>query len=218
MRCSLEMAMSSHRSHQPRHSRHRQALPRRHRRSDVERGSQDARGGPAREGPHRGRHRDHHAGAAQGRTRDLRRRRHQRPPRRARSRRRCRRPSAPARISCRRSWPAARTRSFAPREGVEDNYEEGARSINRLKPSKKDVVIGVSASGMTQFVRGALTRARQAGSQDHLRDLRPAHRAADLRRPDDCAGRRPRSHRRIDAPEGRHRHQDRAQHADHRRR
>src|SRR2546425_12390524 len=29
-----------------------------------------------------------------------------------------------------------------PREGVEDNYEEGARSINRIKPSKKDVVVG----------------------------------------------------------------------------
>jgi len=52
-----------------------------------------------------------------------------------------------------------------PREGVEDNYEEGARAVNRLKPSKKDVVIGVSASGMTQFVRGALTRARRAGSK-----------------------------------------------------
>src|SRR5215470_2034441 len=26
------------------------------------------------------------------------------------------------------------------REGVEDNYEEGARSINRLRPTKKDVV------------------------------------------------------------------------------
>ena len=51
------------------------------------------------------------------------------------------------------------------REGGEDNYEEGARSINRLKPSKKDVVIGVSASGMTPFVRGALTRARRAGSK-----------------------------------------------------
>ena len=51
------------------------------------------------------------------------------------------------------------------REGVEDNYEEGARSINRLRPGKKDVVIGVSASGMTQFVRGALTRARRAGSK-----------------------------------------------------
>lgn len=51
------------------------------------------------------------------------------------------------------------------KEGVEDNYEEGARSINRVKPKKSDVVIGVSASGMTQFVRGALTRARRAGSK-----------------------------------------------------
>src|SRR5450759_3847064 len=51
------------------------------------------------------------------------------------------------------------------REGVEDNYEEGARSINRLRPTKKDVVIGVSACGMTQFVRGALTRARRANSK-----------------------------------------------------
>src|SRR4029077_2570474 len=51
------------------------------------------------------------------------------------------------------------------KEGVEDNYEEGARAMMRLKPSKKDVVIGVSASGMTQFVRGGLTRARRAGAQ-----------------------------------------------------
>src|SRR5690349_5015374 len=51
------------------------------------------------------------------------------------------------------------------KEGVEDNYEEGARSIVRFRPTKKDVVIGVSASGMTQFVRGALTRARRAGSK-----------------------------------------------------
>src|SRR2546422_2170237 len=51
------------------------------------------------------------------------------------------------------------------KEGVEDNYEEGARSVNRLRPTRKDVVIGVSASGMTQFVRGALTRARRAGSK-----------------------------------------------------
>ena len=54
---------------------------------------------------------------------------------------------------------------FRAREGVEDNYEEGARAITRLRPTKKDVVIGVSASGMTQFVRGALTRARKAASK-----------------------------------------------------
>jgi N-acetylmuramic acid 6-phosphate etherase len=54
---------------------------------------------------------------------------------------------------------------FSAKEGVEDNYEEGARSITRLGPTKKDIVVGVSASGMTQFVRGALTRARQAGAR-----------------------------------------------------
>ena len=54
---------------------------------------------------------------------------------------------------------------LSPREGVDDNYEEGARSINRLRPTSRDVVIGVSASGMTQFVRGSLTRARRAGSK-----------------------------------------------------
>jgi len=55
--------------------------------------------------------------------------------------------------------------TFAAKEGVEDHYEEGARSITRLKPTKMDVVIGVSASGMTQFVRGGLTRARKAGAR-----------------------------------------------------
>ena len=51
------------------------------------------------------------------------------------------------------------------KEGAEDNYEEGARQITRLQPTRKDVVVGVSASGMTSFVRGALTRARQAGAR-----------------------------------------------------
>jgi N-acetylmuramic acid 6-phosphate etherase len=54
---------------------------------------------------------------------------------------------------------------FTAKEGVEDNYEEGARSIMRLRPTKRDLVIGVSASGMTPFVRGALTRARRAGAR-----------------------------------------------------
>ena len=58
-----------------------------------------------------------------------------------------------------------RDATFAAKEGVEDNYEEGARAITRFHPTKKDIVVGVSASGMTQFVRGALTRARRAGSR-----------------------------------------------------
>ena len=51
---------------------------------------------------------------------------------------------------------------FRVKEGVEDDYEEGARAIARLRPTSRDVVVGVSASGMTPFVRGALTRARKA--------------------------------------------------------
>src|SRR6186713_1756259 len=34
---------------------------------------------------------------------------------------------------------------FRAKEGVEDNFEEGARSMTRLRVSKRDVVIGVSA-------------------------------------------------------------------------
>jgi N-acetylmuramic acid 6-phosphate etherase len=55
--------------------------------------------------------------------------------------------------------------TFRAKEGVEDNYEEGARAVSRLRPGRKDVVIGVSASGMTPFVRGALTRARKTGAK-----------------------------------------------------
>src|SRR5512139_2902059 len=51
------------------------------------------------------------------------------------------------------------------REGSEDDYEQGARSVARLRPTARDVVVGVSASGMTAFVRGALARARKAGAK-----------------------------------------------------
>lgn len=51
------------------------------------------------------------------------------------------------------------------KEGAEDNFEEGARALTRLDPTKNDVVLGVSASGMTPFVRGALTSARKAGTR-----------------------------------------------------
>ena len=54
---------------------------------------------------------------------------------------------------------------FHPREGVEDQFEEGARSVARLRIAKKDVIIGVSASGITPFVRGALTGARKKGAR-----------------------------------------------------
>ena len=46
------------------------------------------------------------------------------------------------------------------KEGVEDDYDEGARTMRALRPSRKDVVVGISASGITPFVRGAVTKAR----------------------------------------------------------
>jgi N-acetylmuramic acid 6-phosphate etherase len=48
------------------------------------------------------------------------------------------------------------------KEGVEDDYKEGERAMRRLRPSRKDVVIGISASGITPFVRGAVSRAHVA--------------------------------------------------------
>jgi N-acetylmuramic acid 6-phosphate etherase len=54
---------------------------------------------------------------------------------------------------------------FHQREGAEDNFEEGARIMAQLRVSKRDAVIGVSASGITQFVRGALTGARKKGAR-----------------------------------------------------
>ena len=48
------------------------------------------------------------------------------------------------------------------KEGVEDDEEEGDRAMRGLRPTRKDVVIGVSASGITPFVQGAVARARAA--------------------------------------------------------
>ena len=48
------------------------------------------------------------------------------------------------------------------KEGVEDDDEEGERAMRRLRPTRKDVVIGISASGITPFVRGAVARAHAA--------------------------------------------------------
>jgi N-acetylmuramic acid 6-phosphate etherase len=55
---------------------------------------------------------------------------------------------------------------FRAREGAEDRYEEGVRRANRARPG--DLVVGVSASSMTPFVRGALERARERGARTVL--------------------------------------------------
>ena len=54
---------------------------------------------------------------------------------------------------------------YRAKEGAEDDAVEGARAIGRLRPTTADVVIGISASGTTPFVRGAVARAKAAGAR-----------------------------------------------------
>ncbi len=51
-----------------------------------------------------------------------------------------------------------------PIEYIEDNQGEGKREIERLRVNERDVVIGISASGRTPFVIGALLQAKQDGA------------------------------------------------------
>jgi N-acetylmuramic acid 6-phosphate etherase len=49
-------------------------------------------------------------------------------------------------------------------ERAEDDHAAGATDIRRLQIEAKDAVVGVSASGRTPYVVGALTEARSAGA------------------------------------------------------
>ncbi len=51
-----------------------------------------------------------------------------------------------------------------PIEGAEDDRAGGAGAVERLSVGRKDVVVGVSASGRTPFVLGAIVHARAAGA------------------------------------------------------
>jgi len=59
-----------------------------------------------------------------------------------------------------------RSAVFRAREGAEDRGDEGERAARRVR--RGDLAIGVSASSVTPFVRGALERARQAGARTVL--------------------------------------------------
>ena len=54
---------------------------------------------------------------------------------------------------------------FRAREGVEDDRKEGDRLLRRLRLRRNDAVIGISASGITPFVRAGVARARAAGAR-----------------------------------------------------
>ncbi len=49
-------------------------------------------------------------------------------------------------------------------EGAEDNFENGRAQIREAKPTKSDIVIGVTASGNTPYTLGALEEAKIGGA------------------------------------------------------
>jgi len=49
-------------------------------------------------------------------------------------------------------------------EGAEDSSEEARKKLERINLKKKDVLVGIAASGGTPFVEGALDYARKKGS------------------------------------------------------
>jgi N-acetylmuramic acid 6-phosphate etherase len=59
-----------------------------------------------------------------------------------------------------------RSAVFRAREGAEDRYDDGYARGGRSRQG--DLVIGVSASSVTAFVRGALDRARERGARTVL--------------------------------------------------
>ena len=71
-----------------------------------------------------------------------------------------------------------------PVEGAEDDPEAGARAIRFRGVSRKDVVIGIAASGRTPFVWGALWEAKKLGSATALICFNPNLQVARSDRPD----------------------------------
>lgn len=53
-------------------------------------------------------------------------------------------------------------------EGAEDNASAGAREVRSRRVTKRDVVVGVAASGTTPFVWGALGEAKKRGAKTML--------------------------------------------------
>jgi N-acetylmuramic acid 6-phosphate etherase len=60
-------------------------------------------------------------------------------------------------------------------EGAEDEKSNGALAIDRRGIKAVDVVIGITASGRTPFVLGALARAKSVGAKTVLLSCNPAH-------------------------------------------
>ncbi|MBR4591795.1 MAG: N-acetylmuramic acid 6-phosphate etherase [Elusimicrobiaceae bacterium] len=62
---------------------------------------------------------------------------------------------------------------FRSQEGAEDNDKQGAREIAQVA-AQEDFVIGLTASGRTPYVLGALKKAKQLGAHTALMTCNPA--------------------------------------------
>jgi len=67
---------------------------------------------------------------------------------------------------------------YGPSEMAEDKEENGARIIARYRVCERDVVIGISASGRTPYVVGALREAKRRGATTVLITVNPGAKAA----------------------------------------
>jgi N-acetylmuramic acid 6-phosphate etherase len=63
-------------------------------------------------------------------------------------------------------------------EGAEDDRAAGVRAVVAARVRARDVVVGISASGTTPYVLGALAEARRRGAASALLTCNPAARAA----------------------------------------
>ncbi|HEV3409890.1 MAG TPA: N-acetylmuramic acid 6-phosphate etherase, partial [Chthoniobacterales bacterium] len=66
-------------------------------------------------------------------------------------------------------------------EGAEDQAEAGALAVVERGITARDVVCGITASGRTAFVLGALARAREIHAKTILLTCNPARRRGDER-------------------------------------
>src|SRR5262249_35243556 len=69
-------------------------------------------------------------------------------------------------------------------EGAEDEQSDGALAVDERDVKPGDVVIGITASSQTPFVRGALARAKSLGAKTMMLTCNPAVGIADRRRPE----------------------------------
>jgi len=68
---------------------------------------------------------------------------------------------------------------FRPVEGAEDDATAARREMRSLKIGKKDLVIGISASGRAAFVRAAVADAKRCGAKTGWVTSNPLHPKVD---------------------------------------